>query len=140
MRYFLFATLLAVNFLAPTQSRAFDAMSKFNDDATEMVGLLLEAEQLRQYLPEFSDASPLKLVNETMFLVDPEGLVVEAEVVAPGSIDAGTAIVIQDIDYKEPRATLHFRYAPEGLRGSADFQFDEKTSRWTLNSIEVFET
>ena len=140
MRIFLLAGLLAATFSTSTETLALGTMKNENGDATEMIRLLLEDEQLRQYLPEPSSPSPLKLANETLLEVNPEGLGIDAHSVLAKSPEASEALVVKSIELSNGHATLHFRYAPEGLRGTAVFQYDKQASRWTLTAIEIFET
>lgn len=140
MRLLSSAALLAAGLAALTSNEAVGAMNDEMSDATEIVRLLLADDRLLQYLDGSSADAPLNLANKSGLTVRPEDLGRDAQSVAPGSAEAKTALRIESIEMQEDRATLHFRYAPEGLRGTAVFEYDSQASRWTIIKIDIFET
>ena len=140
MRLLICAVLLAAGCTISTGNEAVSAVNDKTSDATEVVRLLLADDRLLQYLDEPTADAPLMLANKTALTIQTQDLGLSTRSVSPEGAEALTALVIESIESQDGRATLHFRYAPEGLRGTAVFDYDRQASRWTLATLEIFET
>lgn len=120
------------------------SQEKAVNEAAQIVQLAVASPQLGEYFHFTSspDRLPLVLVNRTGRSLTGQHIMAGGQpaTVADDTSAAAavaTALVLDRLDLTHDRAELGFRYAPEGIQGTAKFQ--RSPSGWAVSAVDIVE-